>query len=67
MSIEEKIVRIENISTPIYVECNKMYRSLAKVCVQEFWHFVSGLNSNNMSTTVLYAKKSLQVAKYDKL
>ena len=32
----------ENISTPIYVECDKMYRS--KVCVQEFWYFVSGFD-----------------------
>ena len=37
-----KIVQSENISTPIYVECNKMYRS--KVCVQEFSYFVSGLD-----------------------
>ena len=35
-------MRSENISTPIYVECDKMYRS--KVCVQEFWYFVSGLD-----------------------
>ena len=32
----------ENISTPIYVECDKMYQS--KVCVQEFSYFVSGLD-----------------------
>ena len=37
-----KIVQSENISTPIYVECDKMYRS--KVCVQEFSYFVSGLD-----------------------
>ena len=37
-----KIMRSENISTPIYVECNKMYWS--KVCVQEFSYFVSGLD-----------------------
>ena len=36
-----KIVQSENISTPIYVQCDKMYRS--KVCDQEFWYFVSGL------------------------
>ena len=35
-------MRNENISTPIYVECNKIYRS--KVCVQEFWYIVSGLD-----------------------
>ena len=35
-------MRSENISTPIYVECDKMYRS--KVCVQEFSYFVSGLD-----------------------
>ena len=37
-----RIVRSENISTPIYVECNKMYQS--KVCIQDFWFFVSGLH-----------------------
>ena len=31
-----------NFSTPIYVECDKMYWS--KVCLQEFWNFVSGLD-----------------------
>ena len=36
------MVQSENISTPIYVECYKMYQS--KVCVQEFWYFVSGLD-----------------------
>ena len=29
-------------STPIYVECNQMYQS--KVCIQEFWYFVSDLD-----------------------
>ena len=37
-----KIVLSENISTPIHVQCDKMYQS--KVCVQEFWYFVSGLD-----------------------
>ena len=32
----------ENISTLIYVECDKIYQS--KVCVQEFWYIVSGLD-----------------------
>ena len=32
----------ENIAIPIYVECNKMYKS--KVCVQEFSYFMSGLD-----------------------
>ena len=32
----------EDISTQIYVECDKMYRS--KVCVQEFSYIVSGLD-----------------------
>ena len=55
------IVWIENISTSIYVECDKMYQS--KVWVQEFLYFVSGqvtliFNLKNLSTTVLYAKKS---------
>ena len=36
-----KIVQSENISTTIYVKCDKVYRS--KVCVQEFSYFVSGL------------------------
>ena len=35
-----KIVRSEDISTPIYVECDKMYRSK----VQGFWYYVSGLD-----------------------
>ena len=38
----EKIVQSENISTLIYVECIKMYRS--KVCVQEFGHIMPGLD-----------------------
>ena len=45
MSVAQKLcnsVRSENISTPIYVECDKICRS--KVCVQEFWYFVSGLD-----------------------
>ena len=37
-----KIVESQNISTPIYVECSKMYWS--KVCVQDFWYFVPGLD-----------------------
>ena len=36
------IVQSENISTPIYVECDKMSRS--KVCAQEFLYFVPGLD-----------------------
>ena len=49
----------ENILTPIYVECDKMYRS--KVCVQEFSYSCLALifNLKNPSTTVLYAKKSV--------
>ena len=35
-----KIVQNDDISTPIYVECERMYRS--NVCVQEFSYFVSG-------------------------
>ena len=35
-------MRSENISTPIYVECDEMYRS--KVCVQELSYIVSGLD-----------------------
>ena len=60
----------ENISTPIYVECDKMYRS--KVCVQEFSYFVSGLDIQ-LEKSEYYSpvrKKircslNLQVAKYD--
>ena len=37
-----KIVQSENISTPIYVECDKMYWS--KVCVQEFWYWLPSLD-----------------------
>ena len=37
-----KIVQSEKISTPIYVECDKMY--LSKVWVQEFWYIVPGLD-----------------------
>ena len=32
----------ENISTPIYVQCNRMSQS--KVCTQGFWYFVPGLD-----------------------
>ena len=58
-----KIARSENISTPIYVERDKMYRS--KVCVQEFSYFVTNsclaliFKLKNPSTTVPYAKKSV--------
>ena len=41
MSIEQKIVLSENISTPIYVECYYMYQSTVRV--QEFWYFMSGV------------------------
>ena len=40
MSNEQKLSA--NISTPIYVECDKMYQS--KLCVQEFRHIMPGLN-----------------------
>ena len=52
-------MRSENISTPIYVECDKMYGS--KVCVQESRISCLALifNLKNQSTTVLYAKKSV--------
>ena len=63
-----KFVQSEIISTPIYDECNKMYRS--KVCFQQFWYIVSGLDvqfeqSDNDNPV---GKKNgcinLQVAKY---
>ena len=52
-------MRSENISTPIYVEYDKMYRS--KVCFQEFSYFVPGLDIqlevlNNPRMTILCAK-----------
>ena len=62
-----KIVRSENISTPIYVECDKMYRS--KVCVQEFWYFVPGLDiqlEQSENNSPICKKNRLQVAKYNK-
>ena len=37
-----KIVQSENISTPIYVECDKFNPS--KVCVQEFWYYLLSLD-----------------------
>ena len=60
------MVQSENISTPIYVECYKMYQS--KFCVQKFLYFMSGLDiqleqSENNSPV---GKNQLQVAKYDK-
>ena len=67
-----KIVRSEKISTPIYVKCDKMYRS--KVCVQEFPYFVSGLSGlhiqfeqseNDCPVTPVRKKYRLQVAKFD--
>ena len=60
-----KIVQSENISTPIYVECDKMYRP--KVCVQEFSYFVFGLDIQ-LEKPEYYSpvsKKMVAVAKYD--
>ena len=57
---------IENISTPIYAEFNKMYRS--KVCVQEFSYFVSGLDiqlKKSEYDSPVRKKILLKVAKYD--
>ena len=52
-------MRSEDISTPINVEYDKMYRS--KVFVQEFSYFVSVLDIQleQFETTVMYAKKSV--------
>ena len=58
-------MRSEDISTPINVECDKMYRS--KVCVQEFSYFVSGLDiqlEKSEYDSTLRKKDRLQVAKY---
>ena len=54
----------ENISTPIYVECDKMYRS--KVCVQEFSYFVSGLGiqlEQSENNSPVLKKNWLQVSR----
>ena len=62
----ENIVQSENISTPIYVECDKIYRS--KVCVQEFLYIVSGLDiqfEKSEYDSPVCQKNRLQVAKYD--
>ena len=59
-------MRSENISTPIYVECDKMYRS--KVCVREFSYFVSGLDiqlEKSEYNSPVRKKNRLQMAKYD--
>ena len=40
MSIEQKLCEVK--TTPIYVQCNKISRS--KVCIQEFWYILSGLD-----------------------
>ena len=73
MSKEQKLCKLalqsEDISTPIYVECDKMYRS--KVCIQEFSYFVSGqagldIQLEKLEIDIPVCKKSrLQVAKYD--
>ena len=58
-----KIVQSENISTPIYVECD-----WSKVCVQEFSYLVSGLDiqlEKSKDYSPVCKKKLLQVAKYN--
>ena len=56
----------ENISTPIYVQCDNIYRQ--KVCSQEFWYFMAGLeiNLSNPRTTILRATNRLMIARCDK-
>ena len=56
----------ENISTQIYVECNKMYQS--KACVQKFWYFVPGIDNQpeQSENDNLALKKQLPVAKHVK-
>ena len=51
-------MQCENMSTPIYVECDRMYRS--KVCIQEFWYIVSGLDIQPGTV-----RKRFLVATYD--
>ena len=69
MSIEQnlKIVQTENISTlMIYIECDKIHRW--KVCVQEFWYFVSGLDiqlEQSKDNCPVPTKNQLQVAIYN--
>ena len=41
MSIEQKLCKVK-VSTPIVVECYKMYQSY--VCVQEFWYCLPSLD-----------------------
>ena len=43
----------EIISTPIYVECYQGYQS--KICIQEFWYFVSGLDTQLNDMWMKYA------------
>ena len=61
-----KFVWSENISTPIYVDCDKMY--WAKVCIQEFWYYLGLIfNLSYLRSTILQATKGLQVVKHFKL
>ena len=63
-----KIVQSENVqvSTPIYIECNKMY--WPNVCIQGFWYifclaFKLILNLGNPRTAILHAKKLFSVSR----
>ena len=59
MSKEQKLCKLalqsEDISTPIYVECDKMYRS--KVCIQEFWYCLSSLELPLISTRAIWDRQ----------
>ena len=53
----------ENITTPIYVQCNNKNRE--KVWAQEFLHIVSGLDiqleqPEMLRTTILHAKNLIE-------
>ena len=68
-----KIVQSENISTPIYVECDKTYwvlltKSLcAIIVVLSVWVSLALIfNLNNLRMITLQAKKRFQVARYNK-
>ena len=45
----------ENISTPIYVESYEMYQ--LKVCVQEFWFIVTGVDIQPEQHVLFFSAK----------
>ena len=63
--MSKNCAKCENISTQIYVECDKIYQS--KDCVQEFWYLGVALifNLSNLRMTILHSEQLL-VAKHVK-